>query len=152
MKFIQNIKAKPFITLWGLAFIFLVYTLYSQFYLIDTTLDINVHDTYYVIALRHVYSLLLIWFGLCGLGYWVVLSKFSIKLIDWLTIANLVFSLIGLFQIILPINIFQQEPRYYSNTAFYKGDYLLSILLFFIGQIIYFLNVLLSTIKKVTIT
>ncbi|WP_298487365.1 hypothetical protein [uncultured Maribacter sp.] len=147
MKFIQNIKAKPFITLWGLAFMFLVYTLYSQCYLIDTTLDINVHDTYYVIAHRHVCNLLFIWFGLCGLGYWV-LSKFSIKLIDWLTIANVVFSLIGLFRIILPINIFQQEPRYYTNTAFLKVDYVLSFFLFFIGQIIYFLNVFLSIIKK----
>ena len=49
----------------------------------DAVLDINVHDTYYVIAYLHLSILISILFGIFGIVYWIML-KADRKLSKWL--------------------------------------------------------------------
>nr|WP_246073353.1 cbb3-type cytochrome c oxidase subunit I [Formosa sediminum] len=38
----------------------------------DAVLDINVHDTYYVISHFHIATLISILFGIIEIGYWIM--------------------------------------------------------------------------------
>ena len=50
----------------------------------DAVLDINVHDTYYVIAYLHLAILISILFGIFGIGYWIMLKadRKTIKMVE----------------------------------------------------------------------
>ena len=63
---------------------------------IDGTLDINVHDTYYVIPHFDVALILSIIYFIYGFGYWLVQEKFKKRLVKILTLLHSVF-LIGSF-------------------------------------------------------
>jgi len=65
-------------------------------YNITNTLDINIHDTYFVISDFHVAIILCITYFIYGLGYWFVQEKFKKPLVKILTILHSVF-LIGSF-------------------------------------------------------
>lgn len=62
----------------------------------DTTLVINVYDTYYVISDLDVAILLCIMYFLQGLGYWFVQKVMKRNLVSWLTTVH-TFILIGSF-------------------------------------------------------
>lgn len=62
----------------------------------DGTLDINIHDTYFVIAHFYVAIILSIVYFIYGFGYWLVQEKFKKRLVKILTIIHSVF-LIGSF-------------------------------------------------------
>lgn len=153
-KIIKYINAKPHIVLWSLAFVFLAYSVYCQFYFPEATLDINVHDTYFVISHVHFFQLPVIWFGLCGLAYWV-LFKFKIKLINWLTITHLVLTFLLFVAVLFP-NLFTiVDSRFDGNNypiALYKLDEnsVVMIAVFFLGlvQLIYFLNIFISLVCR----
>ncbi|MHA3789874.1 hypothetical protein ACX0HA_16825 [Flavobacterium hauense] len=58
----------------------------------DSTFDINVDDTYFVIAHRHLYTLLLILYAVPGLIYW--LSR-NLKLVKGLTFIHTIITVGG---------------------------------------------------------
>ena len=66
------------------------------FYDMDGTLDIDVHDTYFVIAHFYVAIILSIVYFIYGFGYWLVQEKFKKRLVKFLTIIHSVI-LIGSF-------------------------------------------------------
>jgi len=149
MRFGKYFRYKPHLVLFVLAiFIFLIAYLFS-FFCGDSTLDINVHDTYYVISHDHVMILLAIWISLCGLGYWI-LFKWGVKPILWMTLIHIIVSLIAVSIITLNLSFSEPEDvprRYYENSTFSDGlQVLWGILLFLVAQATYFINILLSTI------
>ena len=120
----------------------------------DNTFDINVHDTYFVIA--HFYGAVLfsLFYFLNGLGYWLVLKVYKKHLITSLTIIHSVI-LIGSF-------IFYQTIVYYNKTFvryyFYFDDNyrlinmtLISelLLIIFIGMPVYIVNLLIGLFRKI---
>jgi len=146
---------KPHILLWGLTSIFLGYYIYYGFYYSDSTLDINIHDTYIVIAHAHFFNLLVTWFGLCGLGYWI-LYRYKVKLINWLTSIHIGFTILLSVIIFFP-NLFTIVDNKFDKNVFPITMYILDTgmvmvtALFFIILIqpIYFLNICIATIKSI---
>jgi len=141
---IRNI---PYVILWFIAaiLILIAHGISSRQY--DTTLDINIHDTYFVISYTHIFRFLAFWAVICAMGYWV-LSRFNIKSFFWLTLSHLVLSIVSIFWLMFELSFvsLQDAPEpYYQNTAFRSGaDILVVFFLFPLAQLIYTLNILIS--------
>lgn len=118
----------------------------------EETLDINIHDTYFVIS--HLYAaviLFLIYFSM-GLGYWLIQRVFKKELIKSLTIIHSSLFL-GSF-IVFWITIF--SVRFFANS-FPQYEYysiinivltIIFLVTFFIASPIYITNLLLALIRK----
>ena len=140
--------SKPHPLFWATAVIFMFLSAYYQRF--DDALDINVHDTYYVIHNSHVAFLLAIFYALFGLFYWI-LSKSTLEL-------NRILTRIHTFSTLLIIPLY--FIGYYIIEIFYKSEFPLfddtSILQIFItilvlvglvSQIFFVLNIVISSYK-----
>lgn len=139
--------------------LFLIISLLAYFVIKDATLDIPVHDTYFVINhVAIVLSLCAIYYILGGIYH---LSIFLIKrrTIKFLNILHLVFTSICLFFIYFPLfflGLPRTPKRYYSNADTSIIDYVtdlnfiiqVSIYLFIIAQLIFITNIILTLLKK----
>jgi heme/copper-type cytochrome/quinol oxidase subunit 1 len=79
---------------------------------IDGTLDINVHDTYFVISHFDVGIVLCVVYFIYGFGYWLVQEKLRKKLVKALTILHSVFligSFLGYWIVIFYNRLFAQN-------------------------------------------
>ena len=97
---LNSIKNKPFKILWWTIPIVFVISLIKWNY----SVDIQMHDTYFVIALFHVGILFILTLALIGGIYWLVRSK---KLIDIFTIIHVTTTII----LILVIMILFSRPE-----------------------------------------
>ena len=117
----------------------------------DSLLDINVHDTFYVISHRHLTLLFSVIFGVIGLGYWSV-YKLKGRLTKWMTLTHIILTFGGI--LLTAITSFVLNT-FYSSTNLEDIDgmltanlilwMLISLVLF--GQIIFPIN-LLSAFKN----
>jgi heme/copper-type cytochrome/quinol oxidase subunit 1 len=119
----------------------------------DNTIDINVHDTYFVIAKFHIWVLLTLFLGMLTFVYFI-LHKMNRRINNALTIIHYILTLLPL--IIMPIcgNFAPNTTRrYYStNTSelFDKGAmsiihmYFILLVALGIGQLIFIANILTS--------
>lgn len=118
----------------------------------DAALDINVHDTYYVIAYLHLATLISILFGIIGIGYWVMI-KADRKLSKWLNLVHILTTIGGLI-LILIISELYREPKTDTILSDFDFNQNLDIIIFIIllitifGQIIYPINIIRGIIKK----
>ena len=114
----------------------------------DKTLDINIHDTYIIIALLHLAVLISIIFGILGLGYWVVI-KLNRRLVNWLTIIHLIITVISLCLIIL-IPFFLPESNQGITSLYFDAQVTitLSALVAVCIQSLYLVNIITALIRK----
>lgn len=91
-KFMIAQKFKIHYLFWLVSLIILLIGLYDM----DGTLDINIHDTYFVISRFDIAVILSIVYFIYGFGYWLVQEKFKKRLAKILTITHSVI-LIGSF-------------------------------------------------------
>jgi len=145
----KSIHKKPYLFFW-IATIFLIMLSIYWWNFEDAVLDINIHDTYFIIHNSHILLLLAILYALVGLTYWVLL-KFQVALSKSLTQIHYICSLI-----IIPIyfigNFFldkfhKSEFPLFDNTS--KFVIFITILIFIglIAQLFFFINVILSLFK-----
>jgi len=119
----------------------------------EETFDINIHDTYFVIASIHLAYLLSISYLLLGLGYWLVVKILKRNLIKILTIIHSAI-LLGSFIIYWIIIFFYQirpkrEFPLFDDYDVINQTLLISfILIVFVAQPIYMINLLVSIFKK----
>ncbi|WP_291963249.1 hypothetical protein [Maribacter sp.] len=118
----------------------------------DKTLDINIHDTYFVIGLISLAVLISIIFGILGLGYWVVI-KLNRRLVNWLTIIHLTITVIGFFSIILiffSLPSIEQDGFSYNFENFLEMQvivfYIFSLVLYI--QPLYLINIIIALLSK----
>jgi heme/copper-type cytochrome/quinol oxidase subunit 1 len=110
----------------------------------DKTLDINIHDTYIVIALFHLAVFISIIFGFLGFGYWLVIML-NRKLVNWLTIIHLIITVIG-FCLILLIPFFLPASNQDIDS---HVTVTLSALAAVCVQLLYPINIITSLIRKI---
>ena len=117
----------------------------------DNYLDINLHNTMFVVANSYIAIIFSILFGLIGFGYWLM-HKFRYKLSKWLNFTHIVLTIGGLIFIWI-ITLFFNESNFkygnsYSNeiTKILILKFLILIILF--GQLIYLTNIIGGLIRK----
>ncbi len=145
-------KIKIYNLFWSVAVIILIIGL-IQTNNEDTTFDINIHDTYFVIA--HIYFALFLSLSyfFIGLGYWIVQKKMKRKLVRVLTIIHSAI-LNGSF---LVYWLLIGYSRAFPNTSFPLFDnyelinltlVVLTFLILLIGQPIYIINLMIGILRK----
>lgn len=152
-KFFMNFKNNKIYNLfWLVALIILVIGL-IQTQNEDTTLDINIHDTYFVIAHFYVALFLSLAYYLIGLGYWIVQKVMKRKLIKVLTIIHSVIlngSFIVYWLVIGYSKAFVDTPfPLFDNYQLINQTLvILTVLILLIGQPIYIINLIIGILKK----
>ena len=134
-----------------LSALFLIIIGYLPSFLIgDSALDINIHDTYYVIATSHVSILLSTFYILCGLIYRLfkfinlslipVLTKIhSISTISIIPIYFIGYFLIG--------NTNKSEFPLFDDTSKLNLFITAIVIIYIIAQLLFILNIILSVLK-----
>lgn len=113
----------------------------------DETLDINVHDTYYIISRQHSFILLCLIFLTTGLFYFVFYF-FKIQFVSILSLVHVYGSLffLGIF--------FYYLGKINSSSIFDSIDYnlrtIISLFIFAGLQLLFVFNLFISIIKKLS--
>ncbi|WP_108422640.1 hypothetical protein [Flagellimonas amoyensis] len=130
-----------------LSLVFFALAFYFYVFSDQSLIDVNVHDTYYVVAYFDFFLLFGIWFALCGLGYWIV-SKKGVKLYKWPHWAHVILSILPF--VLLPVLVYYQGthgPEQMNRLPVAQGFFILSLGGFVLGQVAYFLNILIATLS-----
>lgn len=119
----------------------------------NETLDINIHDTYFVIAHLHVAIAVSLFFFLNGLGYWLVQKVLKRKPEKYLTLihAGIVIGSFAIYQMIIFYNTwFPANPDfplfddYQLMNIFLVSSTILNI---FVALPVYITNLLITIFK-----
>lgn len=120
-----------------------------------SNLDINIHDTYYVVRNFDSTIFLFICYFIMGFGYWLVQKVFKKQLVKSLTILHsLIF--IGSFVIywiaLIYGKLFLQKPEFpsfHSDYQLLNSTLVLELLVItFVGIPVYIINLLIGLIRK----
>ena len=113
----------------------------------DAVLDINVHDTYYVIAYLHLAILISILFGIIGIGYWVMLIT-ERKLSKWLNWTHIGLTFGGTLVVWILSKFNRTEFMEYEFNNNLTLIITLIILFMFFGQLIFPINIIYGLIRN----
>lgn len=113
---------------------------------INRATNIQLHDTYYVVALFHVGLMLSIILGVIGLLYWFFRKK---KLIPWMTFIHVTTTILCFVGFMLSDFLFKEQRV--SEYNFYNTVHtILSVLLLIsiASQLLFLVNLIVSLIRK----
>ena len=113
----------------------------------DNVLDINIHDTYFVILYIHFAILISILFGLMGIGYWIM-QKSNRKLSKWLNWTHIVLTFGGVLAVWILSNFYRTEIMEYEFNNNLNLIITLIILIMIFGQFIFPINIIRGLIIK----
>lgn len=140
---------KPHIYFWITALIIFIAGLFT-FSDENALIDINVHDTYFILHLFHLISFISFLYFIEGSVYWV-LKKLKISLIGYLTQIHLFFTVGGLFVYFLLMTIFKDdtevEPGVFNETSILGWMIIVIICTILFSQILFLINVIIGLIK-----
>ena len=110
-------------------------------------IDINIHDTYFVMSNYHFATLISILFGIIGLIYWIV-KKVNGNLSKRLNLIHVALTFGGIFLILILNEFFRKSIMEYDfNENLTLVIYLISAVVIF-GQIIFPINIISGIIRK----
>ncbi len=133
------LQKKPYLVLWFIGALFSLGCFISYLFKIDTNFLLNIGEVYLVVAHSHIFLLASLWFLLCGFGYFV-LFRFGITPIYTLTKVHLWITLLSLLGIVI--------DQFTNNEGLESAIAWASIMIFFIGQFVYFVTLLLGNYLK----
>lgn len=110
-------------------------------------IDIQWHDTYFVIPFYHLVIPVSIILGGIGLLYWLFSEKLMIK---WMTVFHTLTTILPILAFFI-INGFssEEEADYIAADMISRSKpYFILLLLFLFGQILFVLNLLIALFKK----
>jgi cytochrome c oxidase subunit 1 len=145
-------KLKAYHIFWMFGLLSLIISLIEYFLFEDSILDINVHDTYYVIAHFDISIFRTILFLILG-GVYYFFKYINFKLIPSLTkihIGITCFSLIAYYLGDPIINLLQSNNSdfpLFNDESNYNIYISLLILIVVVAQLLFILNILFSTIR-----
>ena len=113
----------------------------------NAMLDINVHDTYYVISYSHMAILISILFGIIGIGYWIM-QKVDRKLSKWLNWTHIGLTFGGTLIVWILTKFYRTEIIEYEFNNNLTLIITSIILVMIIGQIIFPINMIYGLINK----
>lgn len=115
----------------------------------ESILDINVHDTYYVIEHRHLYFFLAIILLFFFIVYWL-LEKVKVKLIGILSKLHIYGTLISIIGMLFPYGLIfkSTDSPLHDDMQYVNISISICGLLFLLFQFLFIINIFVSIIKK----
>lgn len=142
----MKMKFKDYYLLFISSAILLIVGLFSNK---ETTFDVNVHDTYFVVAHSHLYFFFMVVFFWLFTFYWSFeKSKTTlIKILHKIHIYGTLLTVIGLF---FPYNFIFSSSDFplYDDMQYANVCITISFLFFIFFQILFIINIFVSIIKK----
>lgn len=142
------LKNKPYITLLITAILFFILGLFQS----ESTIDMNIKDTYYVIKIKDFYLFESCFFLILFMLY-LTFDLLKIKLVKWLSKLHIYSTL--LIIVLIKINFlfanFGLPERYYVNYSIpLKNDLNITTfgLIFMLFQLLFLINMGVSIIRK----
>ena len=140
---------KPHKILWAISNFVLLLAIIIYAILGNSAIDVQMHDTYFVVSFAHFFAFLATIYAVFGFIYWSFRGK---ALIPLLTGFHIILSLIPLFSIsyqMIYLQIGDVPRRYYAFASYdFAGGFInnLSTILMIFGfaQLLLILNVLIS--------
>jgi len=113
----------------------------------DAVLDINLHDTYYVIAWNQLALISSILFGIIGIGYWMM-QKGNRKLSKSLNWIHFGLTFGGILILLILNQLYRTEIMNveYNNNLTLIISLILLIMIF--GQFVFAINIIYGLLKK----
>lgn len=143
-------KIKVYHLFWITALIILVIGISNP----ESTLDINIHDTYFIIAHFHVAVVFSLLFFLKGLGYWLFQKVFKKQLVRSLTVIHsliLIGGFVFYWLLMLYIRLFPEDKNTPFPSDLYRVNVIIAsefLLIICIGIPIYMINLLIGIFRK----
>lgn len=112
----------------------------------DSAIDIQMHDTYFVIASIYIGIMFSILLGLIGLIYWLIRKK---RLVDWMTAIHVISTILIFVLIVLTGLIFQKTIEGDFDTFRTVNQILFVVILIaLISQLIFITNLTFGLIRN----
>ena len=106
--------------------------------------DINIHDTYFIVSYFHLVVLLSIFFGIIGILY-LMMQKAQRRLFKWLTNLHIIMTIGGLAALFTIPQLWHPNVLDYSKK---ETVLFLLFLLIFLAQISFIVNVFFGIFRK----
>lgn len=141
-------KVKLHFLLLVLPIVFLMVGFFSS----DETLDINVHDTYYVVAHSFVFWIFSIYLFLLFGVYWLF-ELLKVNLNDLFSKVHIIGTIISMLGLCFPYHFIFATPEFplFDDSDKINLCITISAVLFFVFQLVFLLNILITLIKRVSI-
>ena len=145
------LKKVPFL-FWGLIPLLLIYILFTY----DKYIDINIHDTYFVLPQYFLVLLVILILFVTGLGYYLAYYSDKFRPVGILTMIHVILFFVGLI-VLFNVPIFKQsfpvdgvkdmmenlrKSRLNSDLKFY------AVLSLLISQVMFLLNLTISLFRR----
>ena len=104
---------KPYISFWVTIPVLLLIGFLKR----SEVVSLNIHDIYLIINFFHFTVLISIFFGLVGLGYWMMYLRRK-RLSIWLNFSHMVITILGLGIIWLLSHLIKDEATHTSMETF----------------------------------
>lgn len=130
---------EPFKVVWGIIPIILILGLIG----VNSNLDLQLHDTYFVIAAVHIGILFVIILGIIGWIYWRTSAK---KLVPWMTLTHTIATVVSFVLIMLAASFFKELVS--TNVAMFRAInqlIFLMLLIALLSQVVFIINLIIST-------
>jgi len=112
----------------------------------NSAIDIQMHDTYFVIASIHIGILFSILLGIIGLMYWLIRKK---RLVDWMTAIHVISTILIFVLIVLTGLIFKKVIQSDFETFRTVNQIMFVIILIaMLSQLLFIANLVFSLIKN----
>ena len=114
-------------------------------------MDINIHDTYIVMSHDLILKGLALYYTAVGLAYWGMI-KYKYRYVKWMTIYHLICSIDIpiLIWVVLTFDLFNPSANDLNQLRGLQMNIItVCIILFFTGQLIFFINLIRSMILGV---
>ncbi len=133
----NNLSRNPYLLFWLSIPILMLIGFFDK-----QIMSVSIHADHYVFSKSDICFLISTFFGIIGLGYWVM-KMFKRKLSRWLNWIHFGLTFFGLIIIFLVSYIF-----YYDYYEYQDSIFMLSGLIMIFAQLFYFLNIILAIFRK----
>ena len=140
------LKRKPYFLLFAIVILFLILGFFVDN---KSILDLNVHDTYYIIAHNHLYWLLTIIMFLLLIVY-CFLNKLKVNLVVILSKIHIYGTLVSIIGMFFPYSLILKPSNFPLYDDMQNVNLCVSIsgLLFLLLQLLFIINIFVAIIKK----
>ncbi|OHX63959.1 hypothetical protein [Flammeovirga pacifica] len=115
----------------------------------ESVLDINIHDTYFVIGYLPLSTLISMLFGIIGIGYWIM-QKVNSQLSKWLYCTHVGLTFGGPLMVWVVTKFYRTEIMDYEFNINLTLIITLIVLVMILGQLIFPINIIYGLVKKKT--